>query len=117
MSLKKVAARDRDEKEIAKLLDVLRETGNRLEALTSGEVDTATDPEGRILLLRGTREQLKRNDATRQAAILNALPAQIALLDPDGTIVSVNNCWKLFVGPNSMRGGPGQGLGVNYLAV
>ena len=117
MSLKKVAARDRDEKEIAKLLDVLRETGNRLEALTSGEVDTATDPEGRILLLRGTREQLKRNDATRQAAILNALPAQIALLDPDGTIVSVNNCWKLFVGTNSMRGGPGLGLGVNYLAV
>ena len=117
MSLKKVAARDRDEKEIAKLLDVLRETGKRLEALTSGEVDTATDPEGRILLLRGTREQLKRNDATRQAAILNALPAHIALLDPDGTIVSVNNCWKLFVGANSMRGGPGQGLGVNYLAV
>jgi diguanylate cyclase (GGDEF)-like protein/PAS domain S-box-containing protein len=117
MSLKKVAARVRDEKEIAKLLDVLRETGKRLEALTSGEVDTATDPEGRILLLRGTREQLKRNEAFRQAAILNALPAQIALLDPDGTIVSVNNCWKLFVGPNSMRGGPGQGLGVNYLAV
>jgi diguanylate cyclase (GGDEF)-like protein/PAS domain S-box-containing protein len=117
MSLKKVAARVRDEKEIAKLLDVLRETGKRLEALTSGEVDTATDPEGRILLLRGTREQLKRNEAFRQAAILNALPAQIALLDPDSTIVSVNNCWKLFVGPNSMRGGPGQGLGVNYLAV
>jgi diguanylate cyclase (GGDEF)-like protein/PAS domain S-box-containing protein len=117
MSLKKLAAQNRDEKEIAKLLDVLRETGKRLEALTSGEVDTATDPEGRILLLRGTREQLKRNEAIRQAAILNALPAHIALLDPDGTIVSVNNCWKLFVGANSMRGGPGQGLGVNYLAV
>jgi diguanylate cyclase (GGDEF)-like protein/PAS domain S-box-containing protein len=117
MSLKKLAAQGRDEKEIAKLLDVLRETGKRLEALTSGEVDTATDPEGRILLLRGTREQLKRNEAIRQAAILNALPAHIALLDPDGTIVSVNNCWKLFVGVNSMRGGPGQGLGVNYLAV
>ena len=117
MSLKTVVARDKNEKEIATLLDVLRETGKRLEALTSGEVDTATDPEGRTLLLRGTGEQLRRNEAARQAAILNALPAHIALLDPDGIIVSVNNCWRLFAGTDSMRGGPGQGPGINYLEV
>ncbi len=117
MSLKKVAVYATDEQEIATLLDVLRATGQRLEELTGGEVDTATDPEGRTLLLRGTREQLKRNELARQAAILNALPAQIALLDPDGTIVSVNDGWKLFAAANSMRGGPGQVVGVNYLAV
>jgi diguanylate cyclase (GGDEF)-like protein/PAS domain S-box-containing protein len=117
MSLKKVAKFASDEEEIATLLEVLRETGQRLEELTAGEVDTATDPEGRVLLLRGTREQFKQNEVARQAAILNALPAHIALLDPEGTIVSVNDGWRLFATANSLRGGPGQGLGVNYLAV
>jgi diguanylate cyclase (GGDEF)-like protein/PAS domain S-box-containing protein len=117
MSLKKVPRFDSDEEEIATLLDVLRETAQRLEELTSGEVDTATDPEGRTLLLRGTREQLEQNEMGRQAAILNALPAHIALLDSEGTIMSVNDGWRLFATANSLCGGPGQGLGANYLAV
>ena len=117
MNHEEIAVYESDEKEIARLLEILRETGQRLEHLTSGEVDTATDPEGRILLLRGTREQLKQNELERQAAILNALPAHIALLDPDGTIVSVNDTWRLFEDTSSIRGGPGQGPGVNYLAV
>jgi diguanylate cyclase (GGDEF)-like protein/PAS domain S-box-containing protein len=117
MTQEKVEVYESDEEEIRALLNVLHETGQRLEELTFGEVDVATDPEGRTLFLRGTREQLAQNDVARQAAILNALPAHIALLDPEGIIISVNDRWRLFTSENSLRGGPGQGLGVNYLAV
>jgi diguanylate cyclase (GGDEF)-like protein/PAS domain S-box-containing protein len=117
MRLNKFAIFGSDEEEIAILLDVLRDTGQRLEELTGGQVDTATDSEGRTMLLRGTSEQLEQNEMARQAEILNALPAHIALLGPDGTIVSVNDSWRLCDTANTMRGGPGQGPGVNYLAV
>jgi len=106
-----------DEEEIAALMDVLRETGERLEELTSGEVDIATDSDGRTLLLRGTREQLEQNEVARQAAILNALPEHIALLDSEGTIISVNDGWNRFATANSFRGGPEKALGANYLTV
>jgi diguanylate cyclase (GGDEF)-like protein/PAS domain S-box-containing protein len=116
MRVREAAVFNSDEEEISTLMDILRETAQRLEELTSGEVDTATDPEGRTLLFRGTREQLQQNEMARQAAILNALPAHIALLDPDGTIVSVNDGWRRFADANSMSF-PNQGLGINYLAV
>ena len=80
MSPKNVSFYDSDEQEIAALLDVLRETGQRLEELTAGEVDVAVDLEGRVLLLRGTRQQLEQNELARQAAILNALPAYIGYI-------------------------------------
>jgi diguanylate cyclase (GGDEF)-like protein/PAS domain S-box-containing protein len=115
--LKQVAAYRSDEEEIVALLEVLQKTGKRLEELTSGGVDIVMDPEGRTLLLRGTREQLEQNKVARQAAILDALPEHIALLDPEGTIIAVNDSWRLFAGANSFRGGAGQGLGVNYLAL
>ena len=117
MSLKKVPHFASDEEEIAALLEVLRETGQRFEELTAGEVDTVTDPDGRLLLLRGTHEQLKQSEVARQASILNALPEHIALLDPEGTIIAVNDGWSLFATANSLSCGRGQGLGVNYLAV
>jgi diguanylate cyclase (GGDEF)-like protein/PAS domain S-box-containing protein len=117
MNRKKVASYESDEQEIAALLEVLHATGRRLEELTGGQVDTATDPEGRTLLMRGTREQLKQNELARQAAILNALPSHIALLDRDGTIVSVNDAWRQFATENSLAGGPKNGLGVNYLTI
>jgi diguanylate cyclase (GGDEF)-like protein/PAS domain S-box-containing protein len=117
MSLKRVQVYASDEDEIASLLEVLRETGRRLEELTAGEVDTAMDGEGRTLFFRGTREQLKRNEVTRQAAILNALPAHIALLDPNGTIIAVNDAWKRYAAANSMRSEFGQGIGANYLEI
>ena len=115
--MKELPASENPEDEVAALLEVLRATGRRLEELMAGEVDTAADPEGRMLLLRGTREQMNHNEVERQAAILNALPANIALLDPDGIILSVNEGWRHFGGANAMRGGPGRGVGVGYLAL
>ncbi len=117
MNLEKTAILDGNHEEVTRLLEVLLKTGRRLEELTSGQVDTAMDPEGRVLLLRGTREQLERNEMARQAAILNALPANIALLDIDGTILSVNDGWRSFATANTMRCGLGQGVGLNYLQI
>lgn len=66
--------------------------------------------------MRRAEDQLRHLEAARQAAILNALPAHIALLDAQGTIVSVNDMWRQFANANVLRG-PGHGVGVNYLAV
>ena len=104
----------RPDDEIDNLLDVLTNTGRRLEELTAGQVDTAADPDGRILLLRGTREQLKRSELARQTAILDALPANIALLDEHGIIISTNATWNAS-DSGVLHGGQGFSLGVNYL--
>jgi len=66
-------------------------------------------------LLRQTQE-LRHSDAAKQAAILNALPANIALLDTEGRIISVNEAWRRFAKANFMQG-PRHGIGLNYLEI
>jgi len=68
-------------KEVSALIETLHATGQRLEELTAGEVDTVTDRRGRTILLRRAQDHMRHNEAAKQAAILNALPAHIALLD------------------------------------
>lgn len=60
--------------------------------------------------------QLQLSEAARQVAILNALPAHIALLDRKGSIVSVNDAWRQFADANVLLSAD-YGLGVNYLQV
>jgi PAS domain S-box-containing protein len=52
--------------------------------------------------------------AETQIAILNALPAHIALIDPDGVILAVNESWRRFASDNllDIRN---FGVGENYL--
>jgi diguanylate cyclase (GGDEF)-like protein/PAS domain S-box-containing protein len=88
----------------------------RLEELTAGEVDSVTNRRGRTVLLRRAQDQLRRDEAFKQAAILNALPANIALLDARGLIISVNEAWQLFAVRNLLLR-PDNGLGLNYLEV
>ena len=102
--------------EIAALIETLHATGRRLEELTAGEVDGVADSQGRTFLLRHVQEQLREREAAKQAAILNALPAHVALLDVTGTIVSVNQGWRSFAGANALQG-PHYAIGVNYLDV
>jgi diguanylate cyclase (GGDEF)-like protein/PAS domain S-box-containing protein len=102
--------------EIAALIATLQATGERLEALTGGEVDSLADRSGRTLLLRGVQEQLRHADDVRQAAILNALPAHVALLDARGLILSVNDAWRRFGAANALEYA-GHGVGINYLDV
>jgi len=104
------------DEEIAALIQTLHQTGERLEELTAGEVDTVADRDGRTFLLRHAQEQLRHSEAAKQAAILNALPAHIALLDTLGRIISVNEAWRQFASANVLQG-PGYGIGANYLDI
>lgn len=107
---------DEPEDEVAALIDLLHRTSARIEELTGGEIDAVTDTEGRPFLLRHAQEHLRHIDAARQAAILDALPAHVAVLDPSGRIVSVNNAWKAFGRTNTLVS-PNSCVGDNYLAV
>ena len=102
--------------EIAALIESLYRTGERLEELTHGEVDAVADGAGRTFLLQRAQERLRDREADKQEAILNALPANLALLDGRGVIVSVNNAWRDFGIANDLRA-PGLGVGLDYAAV
>ena len=102
--------------EIAALIETLHQTGQRLEELTAGEVDTVADREGRTFVLRSAQERLRYLEAAKQSAILNALPANIALLDTHGVIRSVNEAWGKFADANLCLC-PSHAVGVNYLDI
>jgi diguanylate cyclase (GGDEF)-like protein/PAS domain S-box-containing protein len=63
---------------------------------------------------RADQEQLRHSEAAKQASILDALPACIALLDSRGLITSVNQTWRQFARANAMQES-GYGVGVDYL--
>jgi PAS domain S-box-containing protein len=73
-------------------------------------------------LLREAQEKLRASEgaqraaAETQAAILNALPDLVALIDPDGVILAVNASWRRFATANVLQG-PDFGVGQNYLDV
>ncbi|MFZ3321244.1 MAG: EAL domain-containing protein [Usitatibacter sp.] len=100
--------------EVSALIATLHQTGQRLEELTAGEVDSVADREGRTFMLRRAQEELRHSEAAKQAAILNALPACIALLDTRGVILSVNDAWRQFGSANEILD-PAYGIGLNYL--
>lgn len=100
--------------EISELIETLHAIEQRLEQLTGGEVDAVAGRDGRTFLLRRAQEELRHADASRQAAILNALPAHLALLGPQGEILSVNEGWKRFARANGLADSTA-GAGVNYL--
>src|ERR1700678_18973 len=114
MSLKSPPPGDRDSDEISVVIKALRAADLRLEELTSGEVDTVSDRDGRSFLLQRAQDQLRAAEASKQAAILNALPACIAVLDVAGGIVSVNEMWERVTASNALHG-PAYSVGINYL--
>ena len=102
--------------EVSDLVKLLQANLQRLEELTGGEVDAVADSHGRPFLLREAQNQLRNSDAAKQAAILNALPAHIALLDDHGRIVSVNEAWRRLAGANVIQS-HGYEVGRNYLDI
>ena len=103
-------------REVGALIEALHDTEKRLEELTAGEVDTVTNRVGNLYVLRRAQDQLRDAEATKQAAILNALPAHIALLDSQGIILSVNEAWRQFAIANELIE-PDYGIGLNYLQI
>ncbi len=102
--------------EVSALIETLHKTEQRLEELTAGEVDAVADNEGRTFLLRHAQDRLRHSEAAKQHAILNALPAHVALLDTQGRIVSVNEAWRRFNGSDVVQRA-GYAIGLNYLEV
>ena len=102
--------------EVTALIATLHETERRLEELTGGQVDTVSSGSGQPFMLRRAQAEMRNSEAARQATILNALPAHIALLDAGGEIVSVNESWRQFATDNFFQS-PRFGLGMNYLEV
>jgi diguanylate cyclase (GGDEF)-like protein/PAS domain S-box-containing protein len=102
------------DEEISVLIRTLRETDQRLDELTAGQIDTVADRDGRSFMLHHAQGELRDADAAKQAAILNALPAHVILLDSNGVIVSVNDAWHLLACTNALVD-PKYGIGHNYL--
>jgi PAS domain S-box-containing protein len=100
--------------EISALIETLDQAQKRLEELTAGEVDSVVDREGHAFFLRRAQEELRLSESARQAAILNALPAQVALLNGEGIIVLANESWRQFGTANVLQG-PGFDVGQNYI--
>jgi PAS domain S-box-containing protein len=106
--------------EIVRLVTKLRETHERLQELAGGEADAVIHPNGDFYLLHEAQEKLRRSEAAQfasakmQSAILNALPANIALIDHEGVIVSVNEGWLRFATSNALESSA-CGIGQNYL--
>ena len=92
------------------MIEVLNETEQRLAERTADQADAVVDRHGQPFLLR------RHIPVAKQAALLNALPAHIALLDARGRIISVNEAWRGF-GSAHVTLGPGYEIGVNYLEI
>lgn len=105
-----------DSAEILSLIKTLHATDQRLDELLRGEVDSVMNEAGRSIVLRRAQGHLRQSEQDRQAAILKALPANIALLDAQGVIVSVNAAWVQFGSANNLATNGGA-VGVNYLDV
>lgn len=98
------------------LIRALGETNRRLEDLTAGEVDTVTDRQGHSFLLQRAQERWRQSAVEKQAAIIDALPAHIALLNAEGVILSANESWRQFTDGNALLN-PRYAVGSNYLEI
>lgn len=65
--------------------------------------------------LRASRDKLKAALKTSQA-LIDSLPAHIALLDNEGNVIDVNSQWRHF-GSENQNKDPAYGIGENYLRV
>jgi PAS domain S-box-containing protein len=108
--------------ELTGLIATLHETQQRIFELTGGAVDAVLHPSGSSYLLKDAQAQLRQNEAvqrrfaTERAAILDALPANIALLNSRGTISAVNKAWRHFALANVFQGSDAA-VGQNYIEV
>lgn len=122
MKMNSPAREQTSEEEISSLVQNLRRTERRLQELTVGEVDAVIHPGGHAYLLHKAQEKLRHNETAMrhlvkmQMAILNALPAHIALLDENGVIMAVNEAWKQLATANALQG-PEHFVTQNYIEI
>ena len=61
-------------------------------------------------------DKLRRNEELN-TSILNSMPAEIAMLNPAGVIMAVNEAWLRFARENGARAESSIGIGANYFEV
>ncbi len=71
---------------------------------------------GRDITQKKLADRQQKEMTERMSAIINTLPANIALLDEKGVIVDVNNAWRNFADENDYIG-PQYCIGDNYIDV
>jgi PAS domain S-box-containing protein len=109
---------DNLERLIAKVVDAQR----HLEQQVGGNFDVVVGASGETILSLFAQKRIvhdeseQRKYASERAAILDALPIHIAILDPSGRIAVVNKAWKDFAIDNGYSG-EGDAIGQNYLDV
>ena len=114
MNLKDKETQRIPDPDVSGLIASLRDAERRLQTLTADDVDAVPDADSRNYLRQRTQQPLHPGDGALQAAMLDALPAHVALIDGHGWIVSVNEAWRQFANANVPHG-PGHGIGVNLL--
>ena len=70
---------------------------------------------GNVLQRRHAERALELSDRFK-ATILDSLPAHVAVLDRDGTIISVNDAWAAYGRANGAASESAIGIGANYVA-
>lgn len=86
--------------ELRDLVETLHATHERILELTGGAIDAVHHASGATYMLREAQHDLQREQSAQQAfaaergAILDALPAAIALLDADAHMVTANQGWR-----------------------
>ena len=115
------SSRDRNAELLALVAD-LEVIQHRILDLTNGKIDAVVHPSGILSLLPAAQESLRRREAEQRAfaaeraAILDAIPAQIALLNETGQILVVNKRWLAFGCANGLAADYSS-IGKNYLEI
>ncbi|MBB5031767.1 PAS domain S-box protein [Prosthecobacter vanneervenii] len=77
---------------------------------------------GVVLVFHDSRQENQMEHILREGealsrAIIDSMPANVAVVDRQGTIIAVNNGWERFARENGAESLAAVGLGVNYLEV
>jgi PAS domain S-box-containing protein len=107
------------ERKIAALIDTIILAERELEELTGDQLGRFEGLGDRALIIEAHEKArlAEANElyaARNRSAILDALPAQIALLNADGEIVAVNLAWRRFAAVNELQAS-GFAVGYNYI--
>jgi diguanylate cyclase (GGDEF)-like protein/PAS domain S-box-containing protein len=115
--LRPPSPQDDSGEESSVLVRTLRKADERLDELHAGSADPVVEPEGTSFLLHRAQVDALSVGAARRAAVMNALPAHIILVDMQGRSISWSDagrqldCFNPLIDTNY-----GLGLGLDYLA-
>src|SRR5580700_9416618 len=82
----------------------------------TGLTANSSDRRRGVSVFRRAHDWLRENASSQQTALLNALPAHVAVLDGQGVITSVNEVWRHYVNTEPMNV-PGPQVGSNYFEI